>query len=155
MRRPCATPRPSVMSMPRARHRSVNSRQRRLLPVPGSATTPTTWPPSRERSYAASSASSSASRPTKRDKPRTADTSSRVRALPTPLSAYACTGSWTPLTWSSPTSSDRKSTRLNSSHVAISYAVFCLKKKKKKKNKEDYTKKKKKQKQKQKPTKIK
>src|SRR5690554_7667601 len=30
---------------------------------------------------------------------------------------------------------DRKSTRLNSSHVRISYAVFCLKKKKKKKNK--------------------
>src|SRR5207253_7973029 len=29
---------------------------------------------------------------------------------------------------------DRKSTRLNSSHVAISYAVFCLKKKKKKTN---------------------
>src|SRR5690625_7915762 len=28
---------------------------------------------------------------------------------------------------------DRKSTRLNSSHVAISYAVFCLKKKKKNK----------------------
>src|SRR5215510_5795026 len=28
-----------------------------------------------------------------------------------------------------PTGSDRKSTRLNSSHVAISYAVFCLKKK--------------------------
>src|SRR5690625_3232605 len=27
-------------------------------------------------------------------------------------------------------SGDRKSTRLNSSHVAISYAVFCLKKKK-------------------------
>src|SRR5207249_5827765 len=30
------------------------------------------------------------------------------------------------------TSGDRKSTRLNSSHVSISYAVFCLKKKKKK-----------------------
>src|SRR5688572_31297961 len=29
---------------------------------------------------------------------------------------------------------DRKSTRLNSSHSQISYAVFCLKKKKKKKN---------------------
>src|SRR5689334_23567907 len=29
---------------------------------------------------------------------------------------------------------DRKSTRLNSSHSSISYAVFCLKKKKKKKN---------------------
>src|SRR5437868_8857615 len=28
---------------------------------------------------------------------------------------------------------DRKSTRLNSSHVSISYAVFCLKKKKKQK----------------------
>src|SRR5215217_9256425 len=30
-------------------------------------------------------------------------------------------------------SRDRKSTRLNSSHANISYAVFCLKKKKKKK----------------------
>src|SRR6266576_4833864 len=33
-----------------------------------------------------------------------------------------------PPVWSS---EDRKSTRLNSSHVEISYAVFCLKKKKK------------------------
>src|SRR3989440_7062552 len=32
------------------------------------------------------------------------------------------------------TSGDRKSTRLNSSHDQISYAVFCLKKKKKNKN---------------------
>src|SRR5256885_7720487 len=30
-----------------------------------------------------------------------------------------------------PTLGDRKSTRLNSSHLVISYAVFCLKKKKK------------------------
>src|SRR5690242_20967947 len=30
---------------------------------------------------------------------------------------------------------DRKSTRLNSSHMSISYAVFCLKKKKNKKTK--------------------
>src|SRR5256885_10615960 len=30
------------------------------------------------------------------------------------------------------TMTDRKSTRLNSSHLVISYAVFCLKKKKKK-----------------------
>src|SRR5438045_7449191 len=29
---------------------------------------------------------------------------------------------------------DRKSTRLNSSHLGISYAVFCLKKKKRKKS---------------------
>src|SRR5688572_31810099 len=33
----------------------------------------------------------------------------------------------------SPAGGDRKSTRLNSSHSQISYAVFCLKKKKKKK----------------------
>src|SRR5574337_1709060 len=33
------------------------------------------------------------------------------------------------------TRGDRKSTRLNSSHHSISYAVFCLKKKKKKKKK--------------------
>src|SRR5438034_3874238 len=32
---------------------------------------------------------------------------------------------------------DRKSTRLNSSHTVISYAVFCLKKKTKNKNKID------------------
>src|SRR5690349_315650 len=38
---------------------------------------------------------------------------------------------------------DRKSTRLNSSHVEISYAVFCLKKKKKKKNQKSRKKKRK------------
>src|SRR5437868_12593670 len=51
-------------------------------------------------------------------------------------------GSPTPLAPNGPSSDgtstsrgvDRKSTRLNSSHVSISYAVFCLKKKKKKKN---------------------
>src|SRR5438045_7779165 len=32
---------------------------------------------------------------------------------------------------------DRKSTRLNSSHLGISYAVFCLKKKKKNKKKKN------------------
>src|SRR5439155_27178726 len=34
------------------------------------------------------------------------------------------------VTFTVPVPKDRKSTRLNSSHVAISYAVFCLKKKK-------------------------
>src|SRR5690625_5470468 len=34
---------------------------------------------------------------------------------------------------------DRKSTRLNSSHVAISYAVFCLKKKKQRSHAELYS----------------
>src|SRR5438874_6688765 len=33
--------------------------------------------------------------------------------------------------WPEEAERDRKSTRLNSSHVEISYAVFCLKKKKK------------------------
>src|SRR5688572_32438186 len=37
---------------------------------------------------------------------------------------------------------DRKSTRLNSSHSQISYAVFCLKKKKKKQNTTIYLKRK-------------
>src|SRR5471032_3608289 len=51
-----------------------------------------------------------------------------------------------------PLPTDRKSTRLNSSHITISYAVFCLKKKKKKfiekkkKKKKKKTKKKKKKK---------
>src|SRR5215467_8770295 len=39
---------------------------------------------------------------------------------------------------------DRKSTRLNSSHLVISYAVFCLKKKKKNKKRNLIKKKKKK-----------
>src|SRR3989454_1438333 len=34
---------------------------------------------------------------------------------------------------------DRKSTRLNSSHLVISYAVFCLKKKKKKQEADTHT----------------
>src|SRR5690606_41842460 len=57
----------------------------------------------------------------------------RLRALPCNLAAWRrnagalrscmrCRGCWT--------KADRKSTRLNSSHVKISYAVFCLKKKK-------------------------
>src|SRR5258707_2658234 len=38
-------------------------------------------------------------------------------------------GSATTLAFNSVTAQDRKSTRLNSSHANISYAVFCLKKK--------------------------
>src|SRR5690606_41242713 len=43
--------------------------------------------------------------------------------MPVPVSM------WQP--WKKLGGEDRKSTRLNSSHVKISYAVFCLKKKKK------------------------
>src|SRR6266496_5135152 len=39
-------------------------------------------------------------------------------------------GPWWPWRTRIPRLEDRKSTRLNSSHVEISYAVFCLKKKK-------------------------
>src|SRR5690349_22591730 len=49
-----------------------------------------------------------------------------VALAPAQLAEYA--GSYR----SDEVETDRKSTRLNSSHVEISYAVFCLKKKKKK-----------------------
>src|SRR5438876_12117806 len=42
-------------------------------------------------------------------------------------------------TWMQIGCRDRKSTRLNSSHPSISYAVFCLKKKKKNKNDNERT----------------
>src|SRR5215510_5220340 len=52
------------------------------------------------------------------------------------ITAFAVEGDFDPATLASnrfelewPPKRDRKSTRLNSSHVAISYAVFCLKKK--------------------------
>src|SRR5437870_9542100 len=45
---------------------------------------------------------------------------------PTP----AISSGWEKTLCAPPSNGDRKSTRLNSSHVAISYAVFCLKKKK-------------------------
>src|SRR5262245_63236431 len=49
------------------------------------------------------------------------------------LAAMSCTRAWA--SWHvARTMRDRKSTRLNSSHLGISYAVFCLKKKKKQKN---------------------
>src|SRR3712207_8085913 len=50
---------------------------------------------------------------------------------PSASSCRSRTPGVSPPTFSSaiPASSDRKSTRLNSSHANISYAVFCLKKK--------------------------
>src|SRR3712207_7635355 len=49
-----------------------------------------------------------------------------------PGSAQMQTSQLSPSMGSTFTEPDRKSTRLNSSHANISYAVFCLKKKKKK-----------------------
>src|SRR5688572_31090784 len=55
---------------------------------------------------------------------------SRISSSPKPIScAHQRSQVWCHLDL------DRKSTRLNSSHSQISYAVFCLKKKKKKKKK--------------------
>src|SRR5690349_22723924 len=50
------------------------------------------------------------------------------------VSTWPNTGGAQPISQRQPFPLDRKSTRLNSSHVEISYAVFCLKKKKKSKN---------------------
>src|SRR6476620_12293652 len=54
---------------------------------------------------------------------------SRPGARAPPLCAPVCGP--TPRRWCPAPGRDRKSTRLNSSHANISYAVFCLKKKKK------------------------
>src|SRR5690606_41291565 len=63
--------------------------------------------------------------------------SGRHKLVRTPRSPSAGFGSFGSARYgtglSPPISRDRKSTRLNSSHVKISYAVFCLKKKKNKK----------------------
>src|SRR5436309_3647603 len=55
----------------------------------------------------------------------------RVEALRPAFSKLLSADGWLPDACSRPdlSSKDRKSTRLNSSHVKISYAVFCLKKK--------------------------
>src|SRR5436190_16960210 len=55
-----------------------------------------------------------------------AESANGVPATPAPAPAPQAAAS-------AETPEDRKSTRLNSSHTVISYAVFCLKKKKKKK----------------------
>src|SRR2546430_7985443 len=48
----------------------------------------------------------------------------------TRIATYVCTGLTPKALLTAHTPADRKSTRLNSSHSQISYAVFCLKKKK-------------------------
>src|SRR5699024_11972474 len=53
----------------------------------------------------------------------TRETLADLKRLPI---SYPLARSW----WTVSVVRDRKSTRLNSSHVSISYAVFCLKKKK-------------------------
>src|SRR5690606_41671534 len=62
--------------------------------------------------------------------PREAAAQTSVRSVPTAGSQLpsAKGTQLLPISWRP--AADRKSTRLNSSHVKISYAVFCLKKKK-------------------------
>src|SRR5690625_6255717 len=73
------------------------------------------------------------------DSPFTQNLVSQVQNNPVPAVLTACGLTWLMASSKQPPASaghsgaglgDRKSTRLNSSHVAISYAVFCLKKKK-------------------------
>src|SRR5688500_20320998 len=56
---------------------------------------------------------------------------SRRRLLPAAAARLGAAGGGARLSGSAAFRADRKSTRLNSSHLVISYAVFCLKKKKK------------------------
>src|SRR6266540_4580862 len=68
------------------------------------------------------------------DAPTRGPDTARPRALRRTRSLPAnCPGWLRTLHLRQPRPRDRKSTRLNSSHITISYAVFCLKKKKKKK----------------------
>src|SRR5436305_7716528 len=62
-------------------------------------------------------------------------TTAQTAVLTTAQLAGLNTRTVTALTTDQLSNLDRKSTRLNSSHVRISYAVFCLKKKKKKTHK--------------------
>src|SRR5699024_11855324 len=55
--------------------------------------------------------------------------SCRAHAQTEPWSVFACLERGLARRRLPPLAQDRKSTRLNSSHVSISYAVFCLKKK--------------------------
>src|SRR2546426_2211792 len=58
------------------------------------------------------------------------ETANRVLSVATTIANGAC-ATYGPLEARAPSwRRDRKSTRLNSSHLVISYAVFCLKKKK-------------------------
>src|SRR2546430_12870321 len=56
-----------------------------------------------------------------------------ARSFPSDCARSGCRTVATAFFGGSPALRDRKSTRLNSSHSQISYAVFCLKKKKKQK----------------------
>src|SRR2546426_7806335 len=63
---------------------------------------------------------------------RSSHRSDRLRDSPQLFASHKSRWTLTPPTWKLPIHagrSDRKSTRLNSSHLVISYAVFCLKKK--------------------------
>src|SRR5437660_10890439 len=69
-----------------------------------------------------------------RDRKRMSRSSGMLKGTPALLLVFLALSLAVFAVFAKPASSrqqDRKSTRLNSSHVAISYAVFCLKKKKK------------------------
>src|SRR2546430_11827757 len=68
-------------------------------------------------------------------------TSTMTRCVFSPEPAILVSNKYdtTALRFTNSSNTDRKSTRLNSSHSQISYAVFCLKKKKTQNNAQDIT----------------
>src|SRR5437870_8801096 len=68
--------------------------------------------------------------PTRRSSDLSSTTEARGGATGPGARRPRCSSSARTTASRSTAAADRKSTRLNSSHVAISYAVFCLKKKK-------------------------
>src|SRR5690606_41241945 len=68
-------------------------------------------------------------RPGGRTATRPSTTRSATRPAPTAPAEKSEAATPAPAPAPAPAEKDRKSTRLNSSHVKISYAVFCLKKK--------------------------
>src|SRR5205814_10455364 len=60
----------------------------------------------------------------------------KVRRSPSPTRTSA--SATARRTWRRSSARDRKSTRLNSSHLGISYAVFCLKKKNKQQHADEF-----------------
>src|SRR2546422_7774996 len=87
----------------------------------------TTLRASRERNAASPVRTATSTAPPKPTRMRASEAPVCVHTSPEP------TMSANPRTTESGEGRDRKSTRLNSSHGYISYAVFCLKKKKKRK----------------------
>src|SRR6266536_2353660 len=140
----CAPTAPPSPTTPRCSSTSPSAHPPRAHPTPtGSSPSPPTWTASATPAHTPRLPRQTA-RPTRQPSPGAAPRrsheaslrslrpssrsvrSSTMAAATAPTSPTTARRAWTPTA----TTPDRKSTRLNSSHEWISYAVFCLKKKK-------------------------